>query len=160
MPEVINAATVADGVEQVLAGVNAAYQNMNLRFPLEVWLHNMQERHGEYYAGEVDPSGEPWQPLAPFTVRKKGHDTILVETGRMKASLESDTEDSIRQATSSRLLHSATFGTRHEHAMTHQLGDESRRIPQRMHVGMTEHDVDRLVEDIADEIVGQLRRGG
>lgn len=31
----------------------------------------------------TDPYGTQWKPLAPYTIRKKGHDTRLVETGAL-----------------------------------------------------------------------------
>lgn len=35
---------------------------------------------------EIDPDGRAWEPLAELTVRQKGHDKILVDSGRMRSS--------------------------------------------------------------------------
>ena len=35
-----------------------------------------------------DPMGAPWAPLAESTLRQKGHDTILVDTGDYRDSFE------------------------------------------------------------------------
>ncbi len=32
-----------------------------------------------------DPYGKPWAPLKPSTVRKKGHDLVLIETNKLAA---------------------------------------------------------------------------
>lgn len=33
------------------------------------------------FAQGSDPYGFPWKPLAPYTIRKKGHDLIMIQTG-------------------------------------------------------------------------------
>lgn len=37
------------------------------------------------FAQGTDPYGKPWARLKPATIRKKGHDLILVDTNRMQA---------------------------------------------------------------------------
>ena len=32
----------------------------------------------------ADPYGNPWRALSPTTVRKKGHDLIMIDTGKMQ----------------------------------------------------------------------------
>ncbi len=41
----------------------------------------LETRWRASYAAGTDPYGKPWAPLKPSTVRRKGHATILVETG-------------------------------------------------------------------------------
>lgn len=43
------------------------------------------------FAQQVDPTGQPWAPLAPATAARKaksGRDQILQETGRLRQSIE------------------------------------------------------------------------
>lgn len=54
----------------------------------------------------------PWAPLAPSTIRRKGHDKILYDTGRLRDSI------SIGEVTPS----SATVGTDAPYAPYHQFG--------------------------------------
>lgn len=44
------------------------------------------EKSEDAYDNEKTVLGTPWKPLAPETIRKKGHDTILVEEGDMRDS--------------------------------------------------------------------------
>lgn len=41
---------------------------------------------------ERTPTGTPWAPLAPATVERKGHDTILVEEGDLKESFDTEVQ--------------------------------------------------------------------
>lgn len=38
------------------------------------------------FANGQDPYGKGWAPLAPSTIRQKGHSSILVDTGKLAAS--------------------------------------------------------------------------
>ena len=38
------------------------------------------------FAQGQDPYGKGWAPLAPSTIKRKGHSSILVETGKLAAS--------------------------------------------------------------------------
>ena len=49
-------------------------------------LRNMPPR--EQFAASHDPYGRPWAKLAPATVRKKGHDRILIDTGETAATIQ------------------------------------------------------------------------
>lgn len=40
----------------------------------------------ENFANEVDPLGQPWQPLKPATLKKKKGPSILTESGRFRSS--------------------------------------------------------------------------
>jgi len=42
----------------------------------------------EQFAASHDPYGRPWAKLAPATVRKKGHDRILIDTGETAATIQ------------------------------------------------------------------------
>jgi phage gpG-like protein len=110
-------------------------------------IENAEKR---FFADERDPTGEKWKPLAQATVKRKGHDTILVETGRLKNSLTTPDGDSIREA----LGRSANFGTFVEYAGFHQ---EGAGVPQREHTGLDEPTLDKIVDTIADSLVQQIR---
>jgi len=40
------------------------------------------------FALGTDATGRPWAPLAPETIRKKGHDTILVDKGKLRQAFD------------------------------------------------------------------------
>ncbi len=106
-----------------------------------------------YFASETDSSGNPWAPLAPSTVARKGHDIILVETGAMRASLVGQTGDSIRDAGAD----FATFGTSDEKAAFHQEG--TRNMPARPPVGASDELLDEIAGIIGDAYIAQLSGG-
>jgi hypothetical protein len=47
----------------------------------------MAELHMGYFLSATGPGGAKWPPLATSTIEKKGHATILVDTGRLVGSL-------------------------------------------------------------------------
>lgn len=46
------------------------------------------ERIDEGFDRGTDALGRPWQPLAPETIRRKGHAQILVDSGDMRRSID------------------------------------------------------------------------
>ena len=49
----------------------------------EVAAEAFNDRLGGGFVAESDPYGDGWSPLASSTVRRKGHDRILFESGDM-----------------------------------------------------------------------------
>ncbi len=119
-------------------------------------LQDFQHRHGEFFDAELSPGGNGWPALAETTVARKGHEKILFETGRLRASLESVTSDSIREIVGDENSPGFTFGTSVEYAIYHQLGG---RLKVREHVGVNDPMLDEMVEDIADHITGTIVLG-
>lgn len=122
---------------------------------LQAFSRDLEEKHQEYFDTAKGPSGDSWPPLAPSTVRRKGHDTILVDTGRLRSSLTGKSSDAIRDVFSEGRNQGMTFGTSVEYAIFHQEG--TGRIPQRAHVGVTEKMVDDLADKIASDIVEGMK---
>lgn len=111
----------------------------------------MESEHEKYFDRAASPAGEPWEPLAPFTVAKKGHATILIEDGILRQSLtESGSPAAVRELS----LDEIVFGTRREHAEKHQ--DGYGKIPQRSHTGFSENLVDEVVDLVTDTIIGKM----
>lgn len=93
------------------------------RFPYSRVLEDdilpwVRKLHESYFKTESDPSGKPWRPLAPSTVAKKGHDTILVDKQRLMRSLTTRSVYSISQVRGNEL----TYGTADPHSRFHQFG--------------------------------------
>ena len=42
---------------------------------------DINEELARQFAQGSDPYGQPWQKLRPSTIRKKGHDLIMIDTG-------------------------------------------------------------------------------
>lgn len=75
-----------------------------------------------------------WPPLAPSTIARKGHATILVDTETLRDSLtDAGDERHIEHVTSDELV----FGTSVSYAKYHQRGTS--RTPQRRPIELTDH---------------------
>lgn len=79
-----------------------------------------------------DPDGQPWQPLKPATILRKGHDKILVDSGGL---MDSITFTSGRL--SARVL--ATDPNPGKVA-AHQFGNPAKNLPQRAIFGLSAKD--------------------
>jgi hypothetical protein len=62
--------------------IDAAKQRM-----AEMLLEKIHEAYEVKKTGGTDEMGITWPPLAPSTVRRKGHATIMVDTGGLEESL-------------------------------------------------------------------------
>lgn len=69
-------------------------------------------------------SGRPWAPLAPSTVQRKGHDTILVDTGALRDSFNYGDPLNIFEATDD-YLH---WGSDVDYGEFHQPDPQERRV--------------------------------
>jgi phage gpG-like protein len=142
-----------DGLTGVLRDVEQDFAAENFKPTLQEFVPVLEKDEASYFEGRHSPGGELWPALSPITVRKKGHDIPLVETGRLKRSLiDSSSPEAVRKVDPREL----TFGTSDEHSPYHQYGTQ--RIPQREHVGTEPETVDEFANDVADSAVEQLKK--
>lgn len=112
----------------------------------------LEQSHKAGFAAESSPSGSKWPALKPATARRKGHDTILVESGRLEASLtEPSHSDAVRTIGGEGMF----WGTEVPYSGFHQKG--SGKLPQREHVGMNEETVQVAVDLVADHAVESMK---
>lgn len=130
--------------------VEQAFLAADYTSTLEPFLSHLEGSHASHFAAQSNPIGTPWAPLAASTIARKGHDTILVETTRLKSSLTGKTQDSIRAVSHRGLL----FGTEVPYAIFHQDGG---RLPKREHVGMNNETTQQIVDAVADRTVEELK---
>jgi phage gpG-like protein len=84
------------------------------------------ETEEKMFSSQGRRGGGMWKPLADSTVARKGHSTILVETGALKHSLTiPGAPHQILRVDNEGII----FGTTRPWAFVHQYG--SRRVPQR-----------------------------
>lgn len=138
-----------DGVQTYMDGISASFTEADYTDELHDFLRLLEDRHRHYFASRTSPSGDSWPPLAPSTVRRKGHDTILVDTGRLKGSLKGESGDSIREVyrEGANNQHGLVFGTAVPYSIFHDGGG---RLPKRQHVGMDDDTLHVLVDAVAD----------
>lgn len=104
------------------------------------------------FAGEFDSNGESWAPLKPSTIKRKGHDRILIESGALRESLvHVGGPGNITEVMPRGML----FGADVEYAIFHQQGTS--RMPSRPPVGMSEETLDKLVNSVADGTVERMK---
>lgn len=143
-------------MQHVLDGLTADAMEVTFAELLNEFHGTLEEKHAQTHTAQTTPAGNAWPPLAPRTVKRKGHSTILVETGRLKASLAGRSGDSIREVVDEGPGRAGlSFGTDVEYAHYHQ--DGTTRIPQREHVGASEELIDQFAEAIATTFTEQLK---
>lgn len=155
-------ATGAKDIENILGGELASlennYKKATFRGELKRLLFVLQKDHRTFFEQDVDATGAAWPPLAPATIRKKGHDTILEDTRNLRDSLTKLAHsDAIRDLITGGPQEAMTFGTSDEKAYWHQHG--TRKMPARPPVGMTDERLGETCERVADELVRQLLAG-
>lgn len=116
------------------------------------------EKTTQNFLSESSPSGSPWEPLSPFTIAKKGHDTILVDSTTMRKSvvLRDAPHHIERIGKNAAGEEEIVYGTDVAYAVFHQEG--TARMPQREFLGLEEKDADDIAEIVADHIVEKLKQ--
>lgn len=153
MPDqiVIDLETDPDGLQRVFDGIGHALDNASYRVPLILASKEYERFEETLFENEKAPDGTHWAPLKPSTVKKKQHDVILHETGRLGASLIGETGDSIREIDD----RSLAFGESVPYSSF--LEDGNPNMEARPHVGLNEEMVDRTAEYVADGAVIALQ---
>jgi phage gpG-like protein len=131
--------------------VEQAYRDADYESLMTAVQTDLQRDHAEYFSEESGPDGSSWPPLATRTIQRKGHDSILFETGALRESLTGDVSGAVRNTTHRGLV----FGTSVPYSIFHQQG--AGRLPQRAHVGVTEQRVEAITEQVADALVDKLK---
>ena len=111
-------AAMQQAVNDVVLELRASEQHYDTILRKQIpWLEAV---HQEYFSGARGPDRTAWPPLAPSTIRKKGHSTILVDTRALIASLTGTAPQAIRKVEQGML----EFGTGVPYSIYHQQ-DES-----------------------------------
>lgn len=140
-------------LDEYYAGIQSYYNDhadyYNL---LTTFLQKLETLSSNFWASDSGPDRKPWPELEPLTIRKKGHDTILVDTGRLEASLTGTTGDSIREVVSEGLNQGLTFGTSVPYSiyLTEGIKLKDGRIKKWPHVGLGDKEIDAIQEDVAE----------
>lgn len=119
------------------------FDAINLTGLLHDWVDPLRDLHAAYFASETTPDGTAWPELSQATIDRKGHDTILVDTGRLRESLTGGSSDSILDIYDEGTNKGLVFGTEVEYSQYHN--------PARAHVGINEKTLDQLAEEVVDE---------
>lgn len=147
----------ADALGSELMQVQEDFQQINYAELLGEFMADLQKYHAGYFAEEREPGGGSWSELAPSTIKKKGHDRILVETAKLRDSLASVNQVSIREVVAEGgNVQGLSFGTSREWAHVHQEGTD--KIPQRTHTGIGDRELEEMAGKVIDEVTRKLQR--
>ena len=144
-------------LNETVADMDSAMDRIDFKYLMEEQLGVLEGMHAYYFQNEVSPENKKWEKLSDYTIFKKGHDQILMETGDLLRSLtERNAPDAIREVDdgggdSKGYL---VFGTSVEYAHWHMSGPQN--MPARPMVGITEWYADKVAEDVADLIAAAL----
>lgn len=141
-----------------IESVARQFQKLQFKEFGQLELLELADFHAGLFADASDPAGVAWPPLAPSTIKRKGHDTILVETGRLRGSLAQKATasggDAVREVAELASETDVIFGTLVEYSPYHDVASNNR--PARPHVGVNEQFVDgfcdRLLRFAIDEL--------
>lgn len=121
---------------------------------------------GEQFRTKGARSGEPWAPLAPSTVKRKGKADILEDKGDLKESFKLWDPMNIYEATDDYLR----YGSHVDYGHFHQLGTEERRgmrhvqmqlfptsgsagVPMRKILDLTTDDREHIVKSMQEWVI-------
>lgn len=128
------------------------FKNLQFDAFMQGEQRRMAELHASYFASATGPSGKKWPELAPATIKRKGHATILVETTRLRQSLTNPTptNDSTRDRVDEFSGAGAgfSFGTNLPYSPIHNFGLNG--MKQREHTGITESYFSGIVDRTMD----------
>ncbi len=142
--------------EAFWADIASSFANMDLGPTLQRELGFLELVHNDYFYDAQDPGGNAWQPLAPSTIAAKGHDTILVDSGRLINSLTQQGPDAIRRVEGGRGNYELVFGTSVEYAIFHDTG--TARMPARPAVGWSDETLDEIEGHVADGAIEEMQK--
>ncbi len=116
------------------------------------FMPQLAEFEAGMFAGEYSSNLDAWAALKPSTVKKKGNDRILVNTGTLRESLvHLGGSGNIAEAGARSML----FGSEVEYATFHQSG--TGKMPARPPIGICDETLDKICEQVAETTINQLK---
>lgn len=145
-----------EDLDRLIAEVGDDFFGTPMRDLMEAELAEVEEIERQSFASQTAANGEAWAPLKPATIRRKGHDRILMETGRLGVSLtQRGHSDAVVEIVDEPGQGGFARGTSVEYAGFHQTG--TKRMPARPPVGVSEEYCDGFAERAADYLVEHLK---
>lgn len=138
-------------------GLAAMFAEPDLHSSMDEWGARAKLRLGAMMKDQKSPNGVPYAALAPATIRRKGHDVILFETGALFESVNSNGSGAILETTPT----TCSVGSNHQKngvdvAARLHYGDSSRNLPARPFIGLNDQMIVDAVELIADDVISQI----
>lgn len=137
--------------------IEADAESIDLEPTLTAELGVLEKLHEDYFFDAADPGGNSWPPLAPSTVAAKGHSTILIDSGRLLASLTQPGPDAVRQVHGGQGSFELVFGTAVPYSVFHDEASGNR--PARRHVGWSDEALDEITYHVLDGAIEEMSDG-
>ena len=99
---------------------------------------------------KTSPDGSAWEPLDPAYKAWKSKQTTsggILEFDGWLSDIDTDSGDDY-----------ALWGSNREYALTHQFGDDSRGIPARPYLGLSDDNIDDILDLVERQIDAVLLR--
>lgn len=142
-------------IDQLYREIALDWLEVEFRTALEDELTKLEEIHAGYFNSRSGPDGNEWPALAASTVQRKGHDTILVETGRLRRDL-TQSGAGLREVVEEPAGAGFVFGTDATYSVFHDTESDTR--PARRHVGMTLEHTDAIAGRMLDVALEDLQK--
>lgn len=137
--------------------IETDFESLDLKPVLEAELGVLEKLHEDYFFDAQDPGGASWPALAPSTIARKGHSTILIDSGRLLASLTQPGPEAVRQVHGGNGAFELVFGTAVPYSVFHDEATANR--PARRHVGWSDETLDELTMQTLDGAIGEMSNG-
>jgi hypothetical protein len=145
-----------DELNGMLGGIVDEFYGVTYDPVLKQAQEDIDDLHSIYFASEMAPNNAIWPENAPATIRRKKHDRVLIDSGKLRKSLTDPTaEDAVREIIHEHRNHGLVHGTDRPYSIYHQ---EAIGQKLRQHVGLTEQYLDELCEQVADHTVKALTK--
>jgi len=90
---------IEDYIRDMLEGLVVQFRSYDPKPQAPEIFHDLEMLTAKIFREETAPDGTKWPDLAARTIKAKGHDVKLFETGRLRDSVVGKTEQSIQEAT-------------------------------------------------------------
>ena len=121
-------------------------------------LRDLETLHANYFGAETGPGGQQWPDLSAATIARKGHDQILVDSGKLKAALtQPGAPGAIREVYDEGGNAGLAFGLDAQeifYSLFHEVPNS--RLPHRPHIGMSEAELNVVAMRLLDHQVGEM----
>ncbi len=136
----------------IFVEIEQQYSEADYSNQLDAFLPVLEGTHKKQFSAQSSPSGQRWPALAPSTIKRKGHNRILFESGRLEKSLTTKSGDAVRSVGEDG--RGLLFGTSVPYSVFHNLGKGQKK---REHVGLVTKTLDSLVNNVADHTVEEMK---
>lgn len=138
-------------IRSIIFDIQQSLSNADYSEDLTPMLNVVADQEKEMFSGQHDSNGNPWAPLKPSTIKRKGHSRILFDKGELESSLITvGGPNNIASTDRTSLI----YGTSDKKAGFHMDGTD--RMPARPPVGLSDETIDKITNTVADAALRKI----